>query len=181
MRAVAWDAGAWAAVQLAAGYGVHRIPLERLASDNWLTRPRRVEAGGDLYSGALRIRRWKDRLPEAGNAFAGGFDKSHLAGRSPAQLHRLAAETRRAELGHWLAVVPTPAFVAASPRIVKPFMVVYPLAVNLPCIAVQRYNRLRLARVLERQAAAGAGANGSRADSAARSRNDLGTTGSSIP
>jgi glycosyl-4,4'-diaponeurosporenoate acyltransferase len=150
LAAVVVDAAAWAAVQVATGYLAHRLPDRVLDRDRWLWRERAWERGGRFYVDVARIRRWKRFLPEAGAAFEGGFDKRRLRGRAAADLERFAVETRRAELGHVLAVLPTPVFVALNPPALAPFMVVYPLAVNLPCIAAQRYNRIRLRRVAAR-------------------------------
>lgn len=147
---VAADAAAWAAVQVAAGYVVHRLPDRLLERDTWLLRERAWEDSGRFYVRALRIRRWKELLPEAGAAFEGGVDKRRLAGRDAASLARHARETRRAELGHWLAMAPAPVFVRRNRPLLAPFMAVYALAVNVPCIAVQRYNRIRLARAQDR-------------------------------
>ncbi len=149
-RVAVVDAVAWAGVQVAAGYLVHRLPDAPLESDGWLLRERSWERGGRLYTDVLRIRRWKRLLPEAGAVFAGGFDKRHLAGRDPDALRRHARETRRAELAHWLAMAPTPLFVGRNPPLLAPFMVLYGVAVNAPCIAAQRYNRIRLRRAEER-------------------------------
>lgn len=147
---IAVDAVAWATIQSAAGYGVHRISVARLCHDTWVTRPRRWEGGGSFYSDRLRIRRWKRLLPEAGALFAGGFDKGRLGPRSAERLRRHAAETRRAETGHWLALLPTPLFWRWNPRWLAIVMSLYALVVNGPCIAAQRYNRLRLQRVMDR-------------------------------
>lgn len=147
---VAADAAGWAAVQVATGYLAHRLPTRLLDRDRWLWRERAWERGGRLYVDVARIRRWKRFLPEAGAAFRGGFDKRRLRGRTAADLERFAVETRRAELGHWLAVLPTPAFVALNPPLLVPFMILYPVAVNLPCIAAQRFNRIRLRRAAAR-------------------------------
>lgn len=151
LAAVALDAAAWAAVQVGAGYLVHRLPDRALAADTWLWRERAWERGGRLYVDTFRIRRWKAWLPEAGAAFAGGFDKRRLRGRSPEALERHVRETRRAELGHWLMLAPAPLFARANPPLLAPFMVAYALVVNGPCIAAQRYNRIRLARTLRRR------------------------------
>ena len=149
--AVAADAAAWACVQVGAGYLAHRLPGRLLEGDNWLLRPRRWERDGRFYEDTARIRRWKGLLPEAGAFFAGGVSKRRLTGTDRDGLERLAKETRRAEIGHWLMVLPAPVFVACNRRLLAPFMVLYPLAVNLPCIAAQRYNRIRLHRVLRRR------------------------------
>ena len=150
LTVIALDAAAWAAVQAGTGYLAHRLPVRLLDRDRWLWRERGWERGGRFYADVARIRRWKRYLPEAGAAFRGGFDKRHLRGRAPEDLARFAVETRRAELGHWLALLPAPVFVALNPPLLAPFMAAYALAVNLPCIAAQRYNRIRLRRAASR-------------------------------
>ena len=137
-----------------------------------------MERDGALYQ-ALRIRRWKDRLPEAGAFFAGGISKRHLPGRARGGLERFVVETRRAELGHWLAAAAGPLFVLWNPPGVAAVLVAYGVAVNLPFIAIQRYNRLRVERVLraraDRSSIPGA------ASRAARRSAGPGRSGSSIP
>lgn len=147
LAVVAVDAAAWAVVQAGTGYLAHRLPTRLLDRDRWLWRERSWERGGRFYVDVTRIRRWKPFLPEAGAAFEGGFDKRRLRGRGADDLDRFAAETRRAELSHWLAIVPAPAVVALNPPLLAPFMAAYAVAVNVPCIAAQRYNRIRLRRV----------------------------------
>lgn len=148
--AVAADAAAWACVQVGAGYLAHRLPNRTLERDGWLLRERAWEGGGRFYVDVARIRRWKGLLPEAGAFFAGGVSKRSLGGRGANDLARLARETRRAELAHWLMMVPTPLFVAHNRPLLAPFMLLYALAVNIPCIAAQRYNRIRLRRARQR-------------------------------
>lgn len=148
--AVAADAAAWACVQVGAGYVAHRLPDRLLAADTWLLRERAWERGGRFYVETARIRRWKSLLPEAGAFFAGGVSKRTLPGRTCAHLDLLARETRRAELAHWLMLLPTPVFMALNRPLLVPFMPAYALAVNLPCIAAQRYNRIRLRRAAAR-------------------------------
>lgn len=164
----------WAVVHSATGYAVHRMPLDRLGHDGWLLRPHRVEAGGRLYR-VLGVRRWKDRLPEAGALFPGGISKRHVPPPAEGGLERFVAETRRAERGHWLALVPGPLAALWNPPAGAAAMVAYGVVVNLPFIAVQRFNRQRAQRLLERSST-------SRSDrpagsDARRSR----TTGSSMP
>lgn len=146
--AIAIDIAVWAAIQVTAGFVVHRLPPHRVDRDTWLFRERAWERRGRIYIRVFRVRRWKRWLPEAGAVFSGGFDKRHLATRDPAYLRAYAGETRRAELGHWLAIVPFPVFFLWNPRLVAWCMPVYTLAVNGPCIVSQRFNRIRLRRVL---------------------------------
>ncbi len=147
---IASDFVAWAALHALTGYVAHRVPLERYERDGWLFRERVVERGGRLYADELQIRRWKHLLPDAGGWFAGGFPKAQLAASDPAYLERFVAETRRAELGHWLAMLSTPVFALWNPWWVLPIQAGYALATNGPCIVAQRYNRIRLRRVLDR-------------------------------
>jgi len=148
--AIAADAAAWACVQVGTGYLAHRLPARLLEQDRWLFRERGWERDGRFYVDVARIRRWKTLLPEAGAFFAGGVSKRNLSGRSADDLALLARETRRAELVHWLIMVPTPVFVVLNRPLLAPFMPVFALAVNVPCIAAQRYIRIRLRRAQER-------------------------------
>lgn len=177
------DVVAWGLVHAGTGYLAHRVPGDWLAHDRWLFRERAVERGGDLYRRTLRIGRWKDRLPEAGALFAGGVSKRHLPVDEIGGLQRFVIETRRAEMAHWLAAAAGPLFALWNPPAVVPVMVAYGLLVNLPFVAVQRYNRIRAARVLRARAARGGRASGSAtsASARARARSEVDTRGNSIP
>lgn len=146
--AVLVDVLAWAVLSTLVGYLAHRAPAERFRADTPLTRLRSVEGGGRLYV-RLGIRRWKDHLPEAGALFRGGVSKRALPGRSAEALGRFAAETRRAEWVHWVLLACGPTFLLWNPPLLGLAMVAYAAAANVPCIAVQRYNRARLVRLAE--------------------------------
>ena len=148
---VAVDAAAWAAVQVGSGYLVHRRP-EQALREGWLFRERGWERDGRFYVDRLHIRRWKGLLPEAGAAFDGGFDKRRLRGRDAEALARFVQETRRAELGHWLALAAGPLFFLWNPWPAGLLLQVYAIVANGPCILSQRYNRLRVQRALARMA-----------------------------
>lgn len=145
---VTW--GVWSSV---CGFAAHRLPRERLECDQSILRLRRFEAGGRGYERVLRIKRWKDRLPEAGALFRGGFSKRRVERHDRAYLAEFAVATRRAELAHWAIVVLAPTFFAWMPLFGMPWwlataMFGYGVVANVPCILVQRYNRARLERVL---------------------------------
>jgi glycosyl-4,4'-diaponeurosporenoate acyltransferase len=144
------DIVAWGVVHATTGYLVHRLPDRFFARDHFWSRPVRFEAHTRFYERVLRIKRWKDRVPEAGALFAGGVSKRSLPRRDAAGLQQFAIETRRAELGHWLAAAASPFFVLWNPPLAAALMLVYGFGVNLPFIAIQRYNRLRVERVLRR-------------------------------
>src|SRR5688500_17267505 len=98
----------WAAAHAGTGYAAHRIHRRRLAHDGTVLRVR----GWEVHvHRALRVRHWKDRLPEAGALFPGGLSKRHLSGG----VERFAQETRRAERAHWWALAAVPVFSLWNP------------------------------------------------------------------
>ncbi len=147
--AVLVDIAAWTVLGVLVGWLHHRLPAERLRVDGWLTRPRRWEEDGAPYD-RLRIRWWKDLLPEAGATFRGGVSKRSLPGRDRGGIERLVIETRRAERVHWTLLASSACFLVWNPPALTFVMVVYAIVANVPFIAVQRFNRARLLRTLER-------------------------------
>jgi glycosyl-4,4'-diaponeurosporenoate acyltransferase len=141
------DAGLWAVWSTICGYAAHRLPAETLTRDGSL-RLRAFERDGRVYERVLRVKAWKDALPEAGSLFRGGFSKRRLAGHDRAHLERFLLETRRAERTHWAILLLAPVFFAWSPWWLALAMLGYGLVANVPCIVVQRYNRSRLERIL---------------------------------
>jgi glycosyl-4,4'-diaponeurosporenoate acyltransferase len=139
----------WVIFQIGAGYLTNRLTVRMFERDGWLYRTRRWERGGLVYERVFRIRRWKDALPEAGAMFAGGFAKRGVSGRTPALLCRFVAETRRAELTHWLPVLLSLTFFAWNPPRIALWMPIVGFLGNAPFIMVQRYVRPRMQRLLE--------------------------------
>jgi len=170
---VAIDVVAWGLVHSLSGYAVHKLPARALERDGRLFAARKFERDGRFYVEVLRIKRWKDRLPEAGALFRGGISKRHLPPPGSGGLERFAVETRRAELGHYLAMLPAPLFALFNPPAVAAVMLVYGVAVNLPFVAIQRYNRIRISRALRSRAG--------RDVSAARRRSEGDVNGRSMP
>ena len=139
---VVW--GSWSAL---VGLWAHHRPAAAFAGDSRLYRLRDFEDHGRFYE-RLRIKRWKDRLPEAGALFTGGFSKRSVKTLDRSVFERFVVETRRAEWTHWVIMLATPVFLVWNWWWVELLMIVYALAANLPCLLVQRYNRARLARLL---------------------------------
>jgi glycosyl-4,4'-diaponeurosporenoate acyltransferase len=140
----------WPTWTFTVGLLAHRAPVERFLADDMLTRPRTFESGGDWYRDRLAINRWKDRLPEAGALFPGGFAKRSLDGGEVAELDAFVVETRRAEHAHWGMAAGVAVTWLWNPWWAAPANFGVAAVSNLPCIAVQRYNRARLTRLLTR-------------------------------
>ncbi len=140
----------WVALHLGAGLTAHVLPGSVLRGGWWWFRPRGFEYRGHLYRRFLQVQRWKHRIPEAGGFYAGGFAKRGLAHHDAEYAERFVLETCRAELSHWLTILLSLTFQFWNDWYVTAIMLVYALAVNLPCILIQRYNRPRLLRLLAR-------------------------------
>ena len=144
------DIVAWGVFHAVTGYAAHRLSDARLTRDGWLLRQRSFEDGGRWYRRRLRIHRWKDRLPDAGDLFSGGTSKRQLTAYDVAGLEAFARETRRAELAHWWALFCGPLFVLWNPPLAAALLVTYGVLVNLPFILIQRYNRFRIDAITAR-------------------------------
>jgi glycosyl-4,4'-diaponeurosporenoate acyltransferase len=151
LAAIAILSGCWFAIGLCTGWTGHRLDLGRLDHDTWLTKVRSFEQDGRFYERRMRIRSWKDRLPEGGATFEGGFSKARMGGRSDEHLQRFAAETRRAEYVHWANAASGPLFAVFLPPWIVAVMTAFGVVVHLPFIAIQRYNRARLERTIARR------------------------------
>ena len=139
----------WPLLQVSASWLCLLIPLDKLDHTRGLFKPQSWE-GRAFYRKFLKVDLWKKYLPDGAGLTKVGFEKKHLFGVGPAYLTRFLAESCRAELGHWMAILPFWVFGLWSPSIVLPYMLLYALAVNLPCIITQRYNRPRIAQLQRR-------------------------------
>ena len=139
----------WLSWSLLVGALGNRVPAGWLAAEHWFwRRPWRESRQG--FERRLAIRRWKGWLPDAGNALPKGVTKAALVGRDRADLERLVLETKRAELVHlllWPFWIVTSSWLAPAGVLLN---LLFACGFNLPCIRIQRYNRLRLIRLLER-------------------------------
>lgn len=150
--AVALSSAVWLGMSLLIGAWAVRWPDARVARAGPLTRIRAWERDGAWWHRRLRVRRWKDRLPEAG-ALIGGRSKRRLRSRSTEQLETLRTETIRAERVHLLVMASGPLHLLWCRPTVGAGMVVFGVAMNAPFIVVQRANRGRLEALLARRRA----------------------------
>jgi glycosyl-4,4'-diaponeurosporenoate acyltransferase len=147
---VAASAGLWLLGSLVIGAIANRLPDRLLRPADGDQSDLRVEDPARFYERWLGIRVWKRWIPDAGNALPGGVRKASLARLDPLALQRLRLETRRAELVHW-ALWPvwmvTALWLPPAGVLVN---LIFATLFNLPCLLLQRYNRLRLGRTLSR-------------------------------
>lgn len=151
MNLLVWTANiaGWPVLHFSIAWAVHKLPRRFFAQDGLLFRAWSWEDNGRFYQRWLAIRRWKSALPD-GAPWVGGFAKKRLASRDAAYLHEFMLETRRAEFAHWCMFACLPVFFLWNPLWACAVMAIYATLANLPCIAVQRYNRLALRRLADR-------------------------------
>jgi glycosyl-4,4'-diaponeurosporenoate acyltransferase len=138
----------WLLWSVLIGALAHRLPQAALEGDSWLTRRRPWPESTQTYERRLGIQRWKSLLPDAGDALPGGVRKNSLVSRDPATLQRLVEETRRAELVHlalWPFWIVTALWLPPAGVLIN---LIFATLFNLPCLWLQRYNRLRLQPLL---------------------------------
>ena len=150
-RPIVWiilvNVAGWPVIQFGLAWLFTQLPMA------WFTPPEAGawEQGGRFYERCFGIKHWKDWLPDAARWFGGGFAKGSLTGIDPDYLRCFIRETWRGELCHWFALGCAPVFFLWNPLWADLVMVSYALVANVPCILAQRYNRLRLRRLLARR------------------------------
>ena len=96
------------------------------------------------YERLLLVRGWKDRLPEAGT-WLGGVSKRHLPTIAEGGRTRFGAESLRAERVHLTLLLVVPITLIWSRGWWMLITIMIGVVMNVPCIIVARYNRVRLA------------------------------------
>lgn len=145
------DFAAWGVLQPGAAALSMLIPLKSFDPERFPFRCASWERDGETYQTIFNIRAWKKILPSGGTWFnKKGFSLDHIRALDPAYLDRWVKETCRAEVCHWLAIVPAALFFFWNPPLAGWIMILYALAFNLPLIIAQRYNRPKMRRMIKR-------------------------------
>lgn len=133
--------------------GGELLPRKNFDYTTFPYRLHRWEQDGRIYE-KLRIRKWKDRVPDMSKRVKVMFAKKLVNPRDPEYTRRLILETCVAELVHRVLFLLSPIFAQYMTGVYADLaMLVYALG-NLPFILIQRYNRPRLIRLMEKQLAA---------------------------
>jgi glycosyl-4,4'-diaponeurosporenoate acyltransferase len=144
------DIAAWLIIHMGVSYSMTHIPRRSFDTGFWLYKQRKWEKDGKIYVRIFRLRKWKKRLPDGAALFKKGFKKKHLKELDNVYLDDFIRETCRAELTHWIMFLFSLVFFIWNPWWVGIMMIVYAIMVNVPCVIIQRYNRIRLKRVHSR-------------------------------
>ena len=145
---VVLNVGTWVFWFYFIGYFVSKLGDGFLEKDYLFTKLFNFEKDGSWFRKYLKIDKWKDKVPELGGFFGGGFQKRSVGLGQSAQLEIFIKETRRAELAHWFMTAGWLITIIFNPLWAIVFNIVFAHIVNFPCLLIQRYNRARLIKVL---------------------------------
>lgn len=132
-------------IQVTIGYLIDQIPAEQFTFYKGFYKEKKFEPM--LYR-ILMVKKWKKYLPDGAAAKKKGFRKKHLRQMNKAYYKTFIQELCRAEFSHWLQLFVL--IMVFIPWSIFPYMVVYAIVVNVPCILAQRYNRPRFIQIYER-------------------------------
>lgn len=124
-----------------------KIPDEWFIKNKALFKKLKWEKDGQVWDDIFSIRKWKSKLPDASQFMKKAYNKKSMRNIRLDSLHKFIIETRRAELTHWISMLPAPLFFIWNPVWAGLIMIIYALVANLPFILAQRYNRPRLERI----------------------------------
>ncbi|MCJ7773344.1 MAG: hypothetical protein MUP22_09455 [Desulfobacterales bacterium] len=140
----------WPLFQTLPAYVCHKVNNKYFYPFMFFYRAHKWEKNGLIYKQLFKVNLWKRYLPESSSFIKGNYNKKSLVDFSETSLNKYLLESCRAEMIHWLAIIPFWIFGLFAPAKVISYMFIYAIAVNLPCIVVQRYNRPRIISLLQK-------------------------------
>jgi glycosyl-4,4'-diaponeurosporenoate acyltransferase len=142
------DAIVWLVFQLTIGYCSSKIPLDWLNPDLPFFQTFAWEKGGEIYEKYFHVRAWKHLIPNGSALYRGAFSIKHLPKSDLPYLERWLKESVRAEICHWVMILPCVFFFLWNSVTLGSIMVAYAALNNLVPIILQRYNRPRMRSLL---------------------------------
>lgn len=139
---------AWLVISLSVAGIFSRLRPEDFNPENCLFKERNWEKKSRLYEQIFNIKKWKHWLPDGAEVSHKAFKKKHLQTANSAYISTFILETCRAEILHWIIFLFGFIFFIWNPWYVGIIMIIYASITNLPCVITQRYNRIRLKRLL---------------------------------
>lgn len=138
----------WGAIHMGIAYFATILPEKMIKTDSKWFEEKDWERGGKIYEDVFKIKKWKEILPDGSALFKQGFRKKRMQRMDKDYLKRFVLEVCRAEMAHWIVILFSPIFFIWNWWWAGIIMIVYAFIANMPCILAQRYNRIRLRRLL---------------------------------
>jgi glycosyl-4,4'-diaponeurosporenoate acyltransferase len=143
-----FDFIAWLVINLSVAGVISKLRSQSFNAETWLFKERNWEKHSRLYEQLFKIKKWKGWLPDGAEVSRKAFKKKHLQTADSAYIRVFILETCRAEILHWIIFLFGFVFFVWNPWYVGIIMIIYAAFTNLPCVLTQRYNRIRLTRLL---------------------------------
>lgn len=137
----------WFVLHIGISVALLKVPFSFFEKKNRLFHFYSWEKEGEFWQTYFCVQSWKDKLPDGATLFKMGFKKKYLREITDTYFDEFIVESKRAELNHWLLLVPAPLFFLWNPTWAGWLIIFYALLVNIPFIIIQRYNRARLERI----------------------------------
>ena len=141
------DIFVWFVLHMGISIALLKVPLSFFEKNNSLFYSYSWEKNGIFWQTHFHVRSWKDRLPDGATLFKLGFKKKNLTEANDSYFNKFILESKRAELNHWLLLLPAPFFFLWNPPWAGWLIICYALIANCPFIIIQRYNRPRLEKI----------------------------------
>jgi glycosyl-4,4'-diaponeurosporenoate acyltransferase len=141
----------WALIQTLVSFICLKIPNRYFHPAKFPFASFKFEQEGAFYRKWLRVHSWKKFLPDGGALMGADYRKKNLEHVTHMNLQRFLLESCRAEMSHILAILPFWAFGFIAPPEVIWIMFIYAVAINMPCIIAQRYNRPRIQSLINKR------------------------------
>ena len=117
----------------------------------FLYSPKKWEQEGKFYTKVLKIKKWKDKLPQY--VAKNGFSKRSLNFKmiDKDYLETFIVETCRAEWNHLMGCMYWIVSIFVNSSLYAFVFSLIPIFANLPFIMIQRFNRIRLCKWVKRK------------------------------
>lgn len=125
-----------------------KVPRDRLNPEKFPFKSFAWEREGQIYE-KIGIRWWKTHTPDMSKYIRRTFSKQGNMLRDPQHLRKLVKETCSAELVHWALILLSPIFAVLMDSLGVLAMILYIIG-NLVPIIIQRYNRPRVLKIIQR-------------------------------
>lgn len=144
------DVIAWVMFHLSIGFWTSKIPVDVFNPQHSWYMTRIWEKGGEIYQDLFRVKDWKKYIPSGAAVYKNAYEIKHIKAFTVNNVTRWLKESCRSEFCHWVMILPGFLFFLWNSTIGGWIMVVYAFLNNLVPIIMQRYNRPRVRKLLNR-------------------------------
>jgi len=141
----------WPVAHVSVSWWALRLDSTKFHSEDFLYRERFWEFGGALYERLFLIKKWKRLLPDGAAMLGVEVSRNINSLLTPTGQQKLFNETMRSELAHWMTMIIGLLLSVFNSFEVWLVMLAYAIVANVPCILAQRYNRIKLGKILTKK------------------------------